>query len=157
MTWATLPVGLGMMVLTVMLHTVGVVYWLERMGTRIEYLDSINEHVHLFRGVWTTALALLVLHITEAVLWALLYMVLPAHAGLKNFHDAVYFSMVTFTTLGYGAVTVTEPWQVLAGAEGMVGIVVFGLTTALLYAVIQKCWKISHDHKATRRKMQKPR
>jgi voltage-gated potassium channel Kch len=157
MTWATLPVGLGMMVLTVMLHTVGVVYWLERMGTRIEYLQSINEHIRLFRGVWTTALALLVLHLLEAVLWALLYMALPAHAGLKNFHDAVYFSMITFTTLGYGDVTLSEPWQVLAGAEGMVGIVVFGLTTALLYAVIQKCWRITHDSKAARPKTQKPR
>jgi hypothetical protein len=65
--------------------------------------------------------------------------------------------MITFTTLGYGDVTLNEPWQVLAGAEGMVGIVVFGLTTALLYAVIQKCWKISHDRKATRLKTQKPR
>jgi voltage-gated potassium channel Kch len=157
MTWEILPIALVMMGLTVMLHTVGVVYWLERMGTRIEYLQSINEHLNLFRGVWTTALALLVLHTVEAVLWALLYMVLPVHAGLNNFHDAVYFSMITFTTLGYGDVTLSEPWQLLAGAEGMVGIVVFGLTTALLYAVIQKCWRITHDSKAARPKTQKPR
>ena len=102
MTWEILPVGLVMMALTVMLHTVGVVFWLTRLGARIEYLESINKHVNLFRGVWTTSLALLVLHILEAVLWALLYMV-------------------------------------------------------LLYAVIQKCWKISHDHKAARPKTQKPR
>jgi voltage-gated potassium channel Kch len=157
MTWEILPIGLVMMALTVMLHVVGVVFWLERLGTRIEYLQSINKQLRLFRGVWTTSLALLVLHIVEAMLWALLYMVLPAHAGLNNFHDAVYFSMITFTTLGYGDVTLNEPWQVLAGAEGMVGIVVFGLTTALLYAVIQKCWKITHDNKAARRKTQKPR
>ena len=100
----------------------------------------------------TTSLALLILHIMEAVLWAILYMALPAHAGLKNFHEAIYFSMITFTTLGYGDVTLTEPWQVLAGAEGMVGIVVFGLTTALLYAVIQRCWKITHDKKSASKK-----
>jgi hypothetical protein len=157
MTWEILPIGLVMMALTVMLHVVGVVFWLERLGTRIEYLASIDKHLHLFRGVMTTSLALLVLHILEAVLWAFLYMVLPAHAGLKNFHEAIYFSMITFTTLGYGDVTPNEPWQVLAGAEGMVGIVVFGLTTALLYAVIQKCWKITHDSKAAGRKTQKAR
>ena len=157
MTWEILPIGLVMMALTVMMHVAGVVYWLERLGTRIEYLASIGKRLHLFRGVMTTSLALLVLHILEAVLWAFLYMVLPAHAGLKNFHEAIYFSMITFTTLGYGDVTLNEPWQVLAGAEGMVGIVAFGLTTALLYAVIQKCWRISHDSKASRRKTKKPR
>ena len=157
MTWEILPIALVMMGLTVMLHTLGVVFWLERMGTRIEYLQSIGQRLHLFRGVWTTALTLLVLHTVEALLWALLYMALPAHGGLKDFHDAVYFSMITFTTLGYGDVTLNDPWQLLAGAEGMVGIVVFGLTTALLYAVIQKCWRISHDENAAKRKTQKPR
>lgn len=152
MTWEILPIGLVMMALTLMMHVVGVVYWLERLGTRIEYLASIGKSLHLFRGVMTTSLTLLVLHILEAVLWAFLYMLLPAHAGLKNFHEAVYFSMITFTTLGYGDVTLTEPWQVLAGAEGMVGIVAFGLTTALLYAVIQKCWKITHDTKTVKQK-----
>ena len=156
MTWETALIGLVMMVLTVMLHTVGVVYWLERLGTRIDYLQSINQHIHLFKGVMTTSLVLLVLHTLEAVLWALLYMVLPAHAGLNSFHDALYFSMITFTTLGYGDVTLNESWQILAGAEGMVGIVVFGLTTALLFAVIQKCWRITHDKKSASRKTPKP-
>ena len=156
MTWEILPIGLVMMALTVILHVGGVVYWLERLGTRIEYLASIDKRLHLFRGVMTTSLALLILHLLEAVLWAFLYMLLPAHAGLKNFHEAIYFSMITFTTLGYGDVTLNEPWQVLAGAEGMVGIVVFGLTTALLFAVIQKCWKITHDKNVSRRKTQKP-
>jgi len=151
MTWEILPIGIVMMALTVMVHVAGVVYWLERLGSRIEYLASVNQHLHLFRGVLTTALALLILHL-EAILWAFLYMALPAQAGLKNFHEAVYFSMITFTTLGYGDVTLTEPWQVLAGAEGMVGIVVFGLTTALLYAVIQRCWKITHDKKSASKK-----
>ena len=157
MTWEIAPISLVMMALTMILHVVGVVFWLERLGTRIEYLASIDKRLHLFRGVMTTSLALLILHILEAVLWAFLYMALPAHAGLKNFHEAIYFSMITFTTLGYGDVTLNEPWQVLAGAEGMVGIVAFGLTTALLYAVIQRCWKISHDSKASRRKIQKSR
>jgi len=156
MTWEILPIGIVMMALTVMVHVAGVVYWLERIGTRIEYLTSVGKHLHLFKGVLTTALALLILHLLEAILWAFLYMALPAQAGLKNFHEAVYFSMITFTTLGYGDVTLTEPWQVLAGAEGMVGIVVFGLTTALLYAVIQKCWRITHDKKTATQKTQNP-
>ena len=88
------------------------------------------------------------LHVLEAFLWALLYMLLPAQAGLKNLHEALYFSLVTFTTLGYGDITIHEKWQLLTGIEGMVGIVVFGMTTALLFAVIQKCWRVSHQQHA---------
>jgi hypothetical protein len=88
------------------------------------------------------------LHILEAFYWALLFIISPAHAGLDSFREALYFSMVTFTTLGYGDVTLNSDWQILAGVEGMVGIVVFGLTTALLFAVIQKTWRASH-HKST--------
>ena len=54
--------------------------------------------------------------------------------------------MITFTTLGYGDITLAQEWQLLTGVEGMVGIVVFGLTTALLFAVIQKSWKVRYKH-----------
>ena len=55
--------------------------------------------------------------------------------------------MVTFTTLGYGDITLAREWQLLTGVEGMVGITVFGLTTAMLFAVIQKSWKVSHKYR----------
>ena len=54
--------------------------------------------------------------------------------------------MITFTTLGYGDITLAQEWHLLTGVEGMVGIVVFGLTTALLFAVIQKSWKVRYKH-----------
>jgi hypothetical protein len=98
----------------------------------------------VFRAILSTAIVLLMLHALEAFLWALLYLVLPAQAGLKNLHEAFYFSLVTFTTLGYGDITLNSRWQLLAGIEGMVGIVVFGLSTAILFAVIQRYWKINH-------------
>ena len=84
------------------------------------------------------------LHALEAFLWALLYIALPAQAGLKSLHEAFYFSLVTFTTLGYGDLTLHSNWQLLAGIEGMVGILVFGLSTEILFSVIQRYWKITH-------------
>ena len=130
--------------LTVGIHTTGAAIWLRSLGRRLEHNASINQPPHLFRAILSTAIVLLMLHALEAFLWALLYLALPAQAGLKSLHEAFYFSLVTFTTLGYGDLTLHSNWQLLAGIEGMVGIVVFGLTTALLFAVIQKSWGISH-------------
>jgi voltage-gated potassium channel len=141
-----LIISIGMIGLTVGIHTLGAAFWLRGLGKRIELRASMNKVPRLFEGILSTAIVLITLHIFEAFLWAILYLQLPAQAGLKNFHDAVYFSMITFTTLGYGDITLTREWQILSGIEGMVGITVFGLTTALLFAVIQKIWRVKHKH-----------
>ena len=141
-----LIISIGMIGLTVGIHTLGAAFWLRRLGKRLEYHASINQPPHLFQGILSTAMVLIMLHIFEAFLWAVLYLQLPAQAGLKNFQDAFYFSMITFTTLGYGDITLAQEWQILTGVEGMVGITVFGLTTALLFAVIQNIWKVRHKH-----------
>ena len=143
-----LIISIGMIGLTVGIHTLGAAIWLKHLGQRFEFYASVKQPPHLFRGILSTAIVLLMLHVLEAFLWALLYVLLPAQAGLKNLHEALYFSLVTFTTLGYGDVTIHVKWQLLTGIEGMVGIVVFGMTTALLFAVIQKCWRVSHQQHA---------
>ena len=143
-----LIISIGMIGLTVGIHTLGAAIWLKHLGQRFEFYASVKQPPHLFRGILSTAIVLLMLHVLEAFLWALLYVLLPAQAGLKNLHEALYFSLVTFTTLGYGDITIHEKWQLLTGIEGMVGIVVFGMTTALLFAVIQKCWRVSHQQHA---------
>ena len=141
-----LIISIAMISLTVAIHTMGAAFWLKRLSKRLEYHASMNQPPRLFEGILSTATVLLMLHIFEAFLWAILYLQLPAQAGLKNFHEALYFSMITFTTLGYGDITLDREWQLLAGVEGMVGIVVFGLTTAMLFAVIQNCWRVRHKH-----------
>ena len=140
-----LIIGILMMVVTVMIHAIGATYWLGTLGKRFGRHKHSHQSLHLFRGIMLTAIALLMLHVVEILLWALVYVELPGRAGLKNYAEAVYFSMITLTTLGYGDVTLSENWQLLAGMEAMVGIMVFGLTTAILFAVIQKSWTIKQS------------
>jgi voltage-gated potassium channel Kch len=53
---------------------------------------------------------------------------------------ALYFSMVTFTTLGYGDVVLDERWRLMAAFEAANGIIIFGLTTAAVVAVVQRVY-----------------
>jgi len=140
-------ISVFMAVLTVGIHTLGVSAWLDLLTKRYNFHQKKKEFLHLFRGVLATAIALITLHVIEAFLWAVLYILLPAQAGLKSFHEALYLSMITITTLGYGDVTLNYEWQILTGVEGMVGIVVFGLTTATLFVVLQRSWAMGR-HKA---------
>jgi hypothetical protein len=55
--------------------------------------------------------------------WALVYVALNAIEGVEQ---AFYFSMVTFTTLGYGDIVLSECWRLLASFESGIGIIMFG-------------------------------
>jgi hypothetical protein len=88
---------------------------------------------------------LLSLHILEVIIWALAYTMLPDLAGPDKFEDALYFSFITFTTVGYGDVTLFGEWRLLSGIEAMNGILLFGWSSALVYTTVQKLWFTNHQ------------
>ena len=67
--------------------------------------------------------------VLDAVIWAYVYLRVGA---IEQLETALYFSMVTFTTLGYGDVTLPPDWRLLASFEAANGIMMFGWTTALI-------------------------
>jgi voltage-gated potassium channel len=149
MFYTSLLVGSFMIFLTVAIHAVGATFWLRHMAKWYAKRQSDTSFWTLFHAVSRTAAMLLLLHFIEIIMWALLFFSLPEKGGLKSFSEAVYFSIVTFTTLGFGDITLSEQWHLLSGMEAMVGITVFGLTTAMLFAVIQRVWHLkSHSAKS---------
>ena len=93
------------------------------------------------RSLWRSTLMLAVFvlwlflaTILEVWTWALLYLALDAVTTLE---EAAYFSMETFTTLGYGDITLDKNWRLLSSFEGANGLLMFGWSTALVFAAIQ--------------------
>jgi voltage-gated potassium channel Kch len=79
----------------------------------------------------------------EITIWAATYLLVGA---MSAFEPALYFSTVTFTTLGYGDITLNESWRLLASFEAANGIIMFGWTTALIFAFIQRI--VQHEKAA---------
>ena len=77
------------------------------------------------------------IRVLEAVVWASTYILIGA---LEHFEQALYFSMVTFTTLGYGDVTLENQWRVLGSFEAANGIIMFGWTTAIVFFAVQRIY-----------------
>lgn len=74
--------------------------------------------------------------VTAAVwVWALAYQALSAFGTLE---EAVYFSLVCFTTLGFGDLLMPQNWRILAGMEAANGFLNFGLLTALLIEALRQ-------------------
>jgi hypothetical protein len=134
-------IGALLVVVTVMIHGVGTLS-LARFVRR-RYIDEnglvpLKKCLRILVGV---VLAMLVVHSIEIILWAFAYSLILPMGELGSFEETVYFSFVTFTTLGYGDITLTEGWRLLSGIEAMNGIMLAGWTTAMLFTVVERVWR----------------
>ena len=93
-----------------------------------------HRHVYVVSGV---VIIMFCVSLFEVLLWAIPYL---ASGSLQGFEEAVYFSMVTYTTLGSGDVVLSERWRLLASFEAANGIIMFGWPTAIIMAVIKKVY-----------------
>lgn len=139
----TMPliVGALLIVLTVLIQgggSIGLIRFLFRhhMGA-----DGEVRSGRALPAVVLTALGLLLLHCLQILIWAVAYRLLTPVQPIDNLETAVYFSAVTFTTLGYGDITLSsEQWRLLTGIEALNGVLLLGWSTALLYAVVHRIW-----------------
>jgi hypothetical protein len=77
----------------------------------------------------------LVAHLIEIAIWAILFLVC---GEFSDFATAYYHSAVNYTTLGYGDVIMTPSWRMLGPLEAANGMLMFGVSTAIIFAVIQR-------------------
>jgi len=134
--------GMALVIATVLVHAVGTHALILFLGRRYGNASGlIRSHKSLPAVIWT-AIVLMALHVIEIQLWAVTYMLVLPEDPLDTYEKALYFSFVTFTTLGYGDVTLsTHDWRILSGIEAMDGILLAGWSTALLFVVVQRSWR----------------
>jgi hypothetical protein len=97
------------------------------------------------RRFWTQVLTLsavmmLVLLGTmlQMAAWAVLFLLL---GEFGDFATALYHSAVNFSTLGYGDVVMSEHWRLLGPLEASNGILMFGVSTAMMTAAVMDILK----------------
>jgi voltage-gated potassium channel len=138
--------GIVMVGITVLIHAMGTI-WVGRF--LLKKLLRHQGHIHTWGTLptlATTAVFLLLILFVEAIAWSYPYFMMPEDIGLKSFEDALYFSLATFTTVGYGDITLQGSWRLLAGIEAMNGVLLLGWSSASLYTVVSHLWKNSiHD------------
>lgn len=79
-------------------------------------------------------------HVAQIWLWAFVYLAIGAEP-LNDFSETLYFATVTYTTLGYGDVTLEPSFRMLSAVEGANGFLLFGWTTAFIFEVIGQLYK----------------
>jgi hypothetical protein len=88
------------------------------------------------QGWWVLTrfvVALLLLHALEVAVWAQYYVFMH---GFSDAGTAYYYSLSSYTTVGYGDVVLARPWRFLGAWEAMLGVLMFGWSTAVLAALL---------------------
>lgn len=121
--------------LTVATHATGIALLLRAFIRLQPFPASIWRVAQmLLRMVWW----LVLLHVVEISIWGLFYL----WRGLvTNAETALYFSGVTYTTIGYGDVVLAKPWRLLGPLEGLMGVVMCGLSTGYFFVVASRIYQ----------------
>jgi hypothetical protein len=130
--------GLPLIVLNVVIH----VYVLGLINKKI--MSTLRSSLHPWEFssasifvVGGTVLSVTILHGFEGAIWAVAYRLLGA---LPDNKSAMLYSLNAITTYGHENLHLEPRWQMMGALEALNGCIMFGLTTAFLFAVMQKAW-----------------
>ena len=96
--------------------------------------------IHVALGFWKSVAIMMIVslvtaaaHLIEITLWAAVYLIC---GEVASFHQAFYCSAQNYTALGYGDIHISERWQLLGPLEAVNGLLLFGLSTAIMFSVL---------------------
>jgi hypothetical protein len=132
-----------LIVVTIVFHT----YALGLLSQGLLFLLKGRQQKRLPRTlsvfiVGGSSLCATCLHGLEAWMWAFAYCLLGALDDRKN---AMLYSISVMTTVGGSNLRLEPRWQLMGSLEALDGWILFGLTAAFLFAVIQKVWSLEHS------------
>jgi len=133
--------SLPLILLTVVIHVFGLGLINERVVRALSRSIDRRRLVPLFALVMGVAVLLVTaLHGIEGVAWAAAYLFLGAIPDAKS---AMLYSLNAMTTYGHESVSLAPHWQLMGALEALNGMLLFGLTTAFLFAMIQQVWPMA--------------
>lgn len=133
-----LAIATIMVLLTVMIHGAGLLLLMRLL--RIELHEEATMHLPALSArtlafVLALALGLFALHGVEIWAYAILYLGLGA---LANLETALFFSTITYSTVGYDDQGFALSWQLVAAIEAINGVILLGWSTAFFFAVMSR-------------------
>lgn len=133
-----IALGAVMIVLTTAIQVAFALKGVSTLRDRLAQTEPLR-HLQLTLMLAAFVLWLFIAAIAQATAWAILYVLVEA---LSSLEEALYFSIVTYSTLGYGDIVLDKQWQLLSSLEAANGLIMFGWTTAMVFAAVQ--WTYGH-------------
>jgi hypothetical protein len=140
--------SLPLIVLTVVIHVFGLGFLHDRVVRAVGRIVDRRDFTLLFAAVMGIAVLLItILHATEGAVWAGAYRLLGA---LPDIRSSMLFSLGAMTTYGGSDLDLQQHWRLMGALEALNGIILFGLTTAFLFLMIQEVWLAGRERRHRR-------
>ena len=136
--------SLPLILVNVLMHVCGLTMIHDVVVGRLQ--DRSDRRIFLVKFTGITGIAvvlMIVLHWLEAVTWALAYRLLEALPDIKT---AMLFSLGAMTGFGASNVSLPPHWHMMGVLQSLAGLLLFGLTTAFMFAMIQAVWPAQRGH-----------
>ncbi len=133
-----LLVGVGMIAICVVIHGIGL-FTLRRLmhnrhaEERLQTIQPLSLQGTLF--TLFIVFALIFVHFVEIWLFAFLYGYVHA---LRSFDEALYFSTISYATIGYSDASIAHQWRQVGAMEGLLGVILLGWSTAFFIRVLER-------------------
>jgi hypothetical protein len=137
--------SLPLIIVTVVIHVFGLGLLHERVVRGVGRIVDRRHFTLLFAAVMGIAVLLMtVLHGIEGAVWAAAYWLLGA---LPDIRSSMLFSFGAMTTYGGSELDLQQHWRLMGALEALNGIILFGLTTAFLFLMIQEVWLAGRERR----------
>jgi len=134
-----LLVASGIVTVCLLLHVGCIVtladWMLDRREKQREEMHTLDYMILLL----VAFSVIIVLHMVEIGVWAGFYY---ARSLFQDFETCLYFSITSYTTIGFGDVVLPHSWRLLGGIEGITGVLLCGLSTAFVFAIINAMFQM---------------
>ena len=134
---AQLLLALILTTATVAVHGIGTVYVVIPMARVWDLAAADRESRRPVKLLVQLVTFLLGLHLAEVALWAGGYALIGV---LPDFETSLYFSLKSYSTVGYGDVLPATSWRLLGPIEALVGVLMLGWSTSILVAALQQIY-----------------
>jgi hypothetical protein len=129
--------SLPLSALTVVVHVLGLYIIRQRFHLMLSHANHRRIHIIALFFMAGTAVSITLLHGFEAFIWAMGFRWLHALPDKKS---AMLYSLSAMTTFGHSGSNLESHWQLMGALEALNGLILFGLSTAFLYSIIQEAW-----------------
>ena len=116
-----------------LLHVTGLLFMADWLVDRREFFARKNAKIYYAFLIIFLFIGIMILHILETGLWATYYY---TRGHFSDFETSLYFSLTSYTTIGYGDVLLPQRWRLLGALEGVTGVLLCGISTAFIFAVM---------------------
>jgi hypothetical protein len=116
-------------------HVSALVWITPRLKAVAQFFDEKHPRLKIAGLLVITLSAIIVGHTLQIWIWAASYLLLGA---IQSMDASLYFSIVTYTTLGYGDIVLSEGTRIYGSIESVNGLLTFGISTAFLLGVISR-------------------